>query len=51
MATLTNVGYSAPLKDHHERRLAVGKRKKVALMACKGKLLTMLNAIAKRRST
>lgn len=31
--------------------LAAGKRKKVALVACMRKLLTMLNAIAKHGST
>lgn len=51
MATLTAVRHNAPLKAHYERLLAVGKRKKVALVACMRKLLTMLNAIAKNGST
>lgn len=51
MATLTAVRHNAPLKAHYERLLAVGKRKKVALVACMRKLLTMLNAIAKTGST
>ncbi|HEY0817795.1 MAG TPA: IS110 family transposase [Rhizobacter sp.] len=51
MATLTAVRYNAPLKAYYERLLAVGKRKKVALVACMRKLLTMLNAIAKNRSS
>lgn len=50
MATLTAVRHNAPLKAHYERLLAVGKRKKVALVACMRKLLTMLNAIAKSGS-
>lgn len=50
MATLTAVRHNAPLKAHYERLLTVGKRKKVALVACMRKLLTMLNAIAKHGS-
>ena len=50
MATLTAVRHNAPLKAHYERLLAMGKRKKVALVACMRKLLTMLNAIAKHGS-
>lgn len=51
MATLTAVRHNAPLKAHYVRLLAVGKRKKVALVACMRKLLTMLNAIAKNGSS
>jgi transposase len=51
MATLTAVRYNAPLKACYERLLAAGKRKKVALVACMRKLLTILNAIAKQGST
>lgn len=47
MATLTAVRHNPILKVHYERLLATGKRKKVALVACMRKLLTMLNAIAK----
>lgn len=47
MATLTAVRYNASLKAHYERLLAAGKRKKVALVTCMRKLLTMLTAIAK----
>lgn len=50
MATLTAVRHNPILKTHYERLLAAGKRKKVALVACMRKLLTMLNAIAKRGS-
>lgn len=50
MATLTAVRHNPILKTHYERLLAAGKRKKVALVACMRKLLTMLNAIAKHRS-
>jgi transposase len=51
MATLTAVRRNAPLKAHYERLLAAGKRKKVALVACMRKLLTVLNAIAKNGSS
>jgi len=51
MATLTAVRYNPALKACYDRLLATGKRKKVALLACMRKLLTMLNAIAKHGST
>lgn len=51
MATLTAVRHNPVLKAHYERLLAAGKRKKVALVACMRKLLTVLNAIAKHRSS
>lgn len=51
MATLTAVRYNPGLKACYERLLAAGKRKKVALVACMRKLLTVLNAIAKHRSS
>lgn len=47
MATLTAVRHNPILKNHYEHLLSTGKRKKVALVACMRKLLTMLNAIAK----
>ncbi|MCW5611787.1 MAG: transposase [Rubrivivax sp.] len=50
MATFTAVRHNPVLKTHYERLLSTGKRKKVALMACMRKLLTMLNAIAKHGS-
>lgn len=50
MATLNAVRHNPTLKAHHERLLGAGKRKKVALVACMRKLLTMLNAIAKHGS-
>ena len=48
MATLTAVRYNPVLKSYYERLLGAGKRKKVALVACMRKLLTMLNAMAKQ---
>lgn len=50
MVTLTAVRYNPPLKACYERLPGAGKRKKVALVACMRKLLTMLNAIAKQGS-
>jgi transposase len=50
MATLTAVRHNRVLKTHYEHLLAAGKRKKVALVACMRKLLTMLNAMAKKGS-
>ncbi|HCE91617.1 MAG: IS110 family transposase [Burkholderiales bacterium GWA2_64_37] len=51
MATLTAVRYNPVPKPYYEHLLAAGKRKKVALVACMRKLLTMLNAIAKHGCT
>ena len=51
MATLTAVRYNPVLKPYYEHLLAAVKRKKVALVACMRKLLTMLNAIAKHGCT
>lgn len=51
MATLVAVRHNPILKAHYERLLAAGKRKKVALVACMRKLLTMLNAMAKHGTT
>lgn len=50
MATLTAVRHNPVLKAHYEHLQAAGKRKKVALVACMRKLLTMINAIAKHGS-
>jgi len=47
MATLTAVRHNPIVKTHYERLLAAGKRKKVALVACMRKLLTMLNAMVR----
>ncbi len=50
MATLTAAGHNA-LEDPLRAPPAVGKRKKVALVACIRKLATMPNAIAKNGSS
>jgi transposase len=51
MARLTAVRHTPILKAHDERLPTAGKRKNVALAACRRKLLTVLNAIARHRST
>jgi len=47
MATLTAARCNPVLKAHYQSLLAAGKRKKVALVACMRKLLTMLNAMVR----
>jgi transposase len=47
MAVLSAVRYNPVIKVFYERLLAKGKPKKVALVACMHKLLTILNAIMK----
>ena len=47
MATLSAGRYNAVIKPFYDRLLAKGKPKKVALVACMHKLLTILNAIMK----
>src|SRR5690606_18291474 len=47
MATLVGVRFNPVLKAYYERLLALGKRKKIALVACMRKLLTILNAMVK----
>lgn len=51
MAALVGVRHNPVLRAFYDRLLAAGKRKKVALVAAMRKLLGMLNAIAKTRST
>lgn len=50
MATLVAVRRNPVIQAHYEKLLAAGKRKKVALVACMRKLLTVLNAMLRRRS-
>jgi transposase len=45
MATLSATRYNPVIKTHYEHLLQVGKEKKVAIVACMRKLLTILNAI------
>jgi transposase len=51
MAALVGVRHNPVLRAFYQRLLAAGKPKKVALVAAMRKLLGMLNAIAKRRSS
>jgi transposase len=45
MATLVATRWNPVIRAHYHHLLAVGKAKKVALVACMRKLLTMLNAM------
>lgn len=45
MATLTAIRYNPAIKVFHGRLIAAGKAKKVAIVACMRKLLTILNAM------
>ena len=47
MAALVGVRFNPVLRAFYARLLAAGKKKKVALVACMHKLLTILNAIAR----
>lgn len=47
MATLVATRFNPVIRDFYARLLAVGKPRKVALVACMRKLLTILNAMAR----
>jgi transposase len=47
MATLTAARHNPVIRAHYQHLVAAGKFKKVALVACMRKLLTILNAMAK----
>ena len=47
MATLSATRHNPLIRAHYLRLIATGKAKKVALIACMRKLLTILNAMAK----
>ena len=47
MATLVATRFNPAIRQFYQRLLAVGKVKKVALVACMRKLLTLQNAIVK----
>lgn len=49
MAALVGARYNPVIKAFYERLLAKGKAKKVALVACMRKLLTIMNAILRTR--
>ena len=47
MATLAATPFNPAIRELYQRLMAVGKVKKVALVACMRKRLTILNAIVK----
>ena len=51
MAALVSSRHNPVIRDFYQKLLAAGKPKKVALVACMRKLLVILNAILKRRSS
>jgi transposase len=51
MATLTATRHNPVIRSFYTRLLAAGKPKKVALVACMRRLLTVLNAISRDRAT
>jgi transposase len=50
MATLTATSHNPVIKAFYQRLLAAGKLKKVALVACMRKMLTILNAMLRDQS-
>ncbi len=50
MATLTAIRCNPVLRAHYQRLRAAGKLKKVALVACMRKLVTILNAMVKHQT-
>lgn len=51
MATLSASQHNPIIQVHYQRLLAAGKQKKVALIACMRKLLTILNAMLRTRKS
>jgi len=49
MGTLVATRHNPVMKAFYERLLAAGKEKKVALTACRRKLLTILNAMIREQ--
>lgn len=50
MATLSAARYNPVIRAFYQRLVAAGKRPKVALVACMRKLLTILNAMVRRKT-
>jgi transposase len=50
MATMTAITHNPVIKIFHNRLLAAGKPKKVAIVACMRKLLTILNAMLRDKT-
>ena len=51
MATISAVRFNPTIREFYQRLLTRGKLKKVALVACARKLLTILNAMMRNRTT
>lgn len=51
MATLTATRFNCVIRAHYQKLLAAGKQKKVALVACMRKMLTILNAMLRKRQS
>lgn len=51
MATMSAIRYNPDIKSFYNRLINAGKIKKVALVACMRKLLTILNAMARENRT
>lgn len=49
MATLTSIRFNQVIRQFYERLISYGKPKKVAIVACMRKLLTILNAMVKTK--
>jgi transposase len=49
MAALVATRYNTVIQSHYQNLLAKGKAKKVALIACMRKLLTILNAVVRKQ--
>lgn len=47
MAALAAIRFNAAIKQVYDRLVAAGKPKKVAIVACMRKLLTILNAMVR----
>jgi len=50
MATLVATRYNPVIREYYQRLCAAGKHRKVALVACMRKLLTMLNTMSKHHT-
>jgi transposase len=51
MATLVATRWNPPIKSLYQRLLQAGKAKKVALVACMRKFITILNSMVKHKAT
>jgi transposase len=51
MATMSAVRFNPPIKAFYDRLLEAGKPKKVAIVACMRKLLTILNAMLRDQAS